>query len=274
MTSTPSSASATALTFKNQMKKIALITGGARGIGYGCSIALAKEGFNLVIAGRRPEADCAEALKALRALGVEVAYTVCNIASREEREALIEFAKTQFGSLHVLVNNAGIAPKSRADILDATESSFDEVMEINLKGPYFLTQAAARWMVEQKKANPQYSGCIINVSSISATVVSVNRGEYCLSKAGVSMATQLWAARLAEYGINVYEIRPGVIATDMTAGVKGKYDTIIENGGIPLQRWGFPEDIGKAAAALACGAFPYTTGQVFMIDGGMTIPQL
>lgn len=256
------------------MKKTALVTGGARGIGYGCSTSLAKEGFNLVIAGRRPEADCAEALEALRALGAEVAYTVCNISSREGREALLAFAKTQFGSLHVLVNNAGIAPKNRADILEATEESFDEVMNTNLKGPYFLTQACARWMVEQKQADPLYAGCIINVSSISATVVSVNRGEYCLSKAGVSMATQLWAARLAEYDINVYEIRPGVIATDMTAGVKGKYDAIIEKGGIPLRRWGFPEDIGKAAAALATGAFPYTTGQVFMVDGGMTIPQL
>jgi len=256
------------------MKKTALVTGGARGIGFGCSTSLAKEGFNLVIAGRRPEADCKEALDTLRALGAEVAYTVCNISSHEEREALLAFAKAQFGSLHVLVNNAGIAPKTRADILDATEESFDEVMNTNLKGPYFLTQAAARWMVEQKQADPLYLGCIINVSSISATVVSVNRGEYCLSKAGVSMATQLWAARLAEYGINVYEIRPGVIATDMTAGVKGKYDAVIENGGIPLRRWGFPEDIGKAAAVLATGAFPYTTGQVFMVDGGMTIPQL
>ncbi len=256
------------------MKKTALVTGGARGIGYGCSISLAQEGFNLVVAGRRPEADCAEALDALRALGAEVAYTVCNIASREEREVLLSFAKTQFGSLHVLVNNAGIAPKNRADILEATEESFDEVMNTNLKGPYFLTQACARWMVEQKQTDPLYTGCIINVSSISATVVSVNRGEYCLSKAGVSMATQLWAARLAEYGIHVYEIRPGVIATDMTAGVKGKYDAIIEKGGIPLRRWGFPEDIGKAAAALASGVFPYTTGQVFMVDGGMTIPQL
>ena len=256
------------------MKKTALVTGGARGIGYGCSTALAKEGFNLVIAGRRPEADCAEAIEALRALGADVAYKTGDVSKPEEREALLKFARTKFGALHVLVNNAGIAPSKRNDILEATEESYDEVMDTNLKGPYFLTQAAARWMVEQKLADSQFWGCIINVSSISATVASVNRGEYCLSKAGVSMATQLWAARLAEYGINVYEIRPGVIESDMTAGVKAKYDALIASGGIPLRRWGFPDDIGKTVAVLATGTLPYTTGQVILVDGGMTIPRL
>jgi NAD(P)-dependent dehydrogenase (short-subunit alcohol dehydrogenase family) len=256
------------------MKPVAIVTGGSRGIGYGCATHLARQGFDLVIAGRRPEADCAPALDALRALGARVAYAVCDVADRSQREALIALAKSEFGRLHVLVNNAGVAPKERRDILDATEESYDVVLGTNLKGPYFLTQAAARWMVEQKQADPAFWGCIVNVSSISATVVSVNRGEYCLSKAGVSMATQLWAARLAEYGICAYEVRPGVIATDMTAGVTAKYDKIIADGGIPIRRWGQADDVGKTVAALASGAFAYTTGQVVMVDGGMTIPRL
>ena len=255
-------------------KRIALVTGGARGIGLGCSLALAKEGFDLVVAGRRPEADCAAALDALRQAGARVAYAVCDVASAEYRSALLDAARRAFGRLHVLVNNAGVAPRQRADILEATEESFNDVLDTNLRGPYFLTQAVARWMIEQQRADTAYRGCIVNVSSISATVVSTSRGEYCLSKAGVSMATQLWAARLAEFGINVYEIRPGVIATDMTAGVKAKYDAVIANGGIPLRRWGLPEDVGRAVGALATGALPYSTGQVLMVDGGMTIQQL
>lgn len=256
------------------MKKTALVTGGARGIGFGCSSALAKAGFNLVVAGRRPEADCSDALDTLRALGAAVVYRVCDIACADARLALVDTAWATFGSLHVLINNAGIAPRERRDLLDATEASYDEVMGANLKGPYFLTQAVARRMLEARAADPEWTGCIINISSISATVASVNRGEYCLSKAGVSMATQLWAARLAPHGITVYEIRPGIIATDMTAGVKEKYDTLIQNGGIPQGRWGVPDDIGKAAAALASGTLAYATGQVIVLDGGMTIPQL
>ena len=252
----------------------ALVTGGARGIGFGCSKALAGAGFDIVVAGRRPEKDCAEALGELRAHGTRVEYTECDVADAAQRAALVAFARERLGGLNVLVNNAGIAPRERADILEARPEIFDEVMDTNLKGPYFLTQAVANWFVEQKAANPEHRAVIVNISSISATVVSVNRGEYCISKAGISMATQLWAARLAEYGINVYEIRPGVIATDMTSGVKAKYDAIIAGGGIPIKRWGFPEDIGAAVAALASGAFSYTTGQVIMVDGGMTIPRL
>ena len=256
------------------MRKVAIVTGGCRGIGFGVSKALAQAGFDLLAAGRRPEADCAAALDELRSFGGKVAYAVCDVADRGQREALVALAKSEFGRLDVHVNNAGVAPKVRNDILDATEESFDFVMTTNLKGPYFLTQSVARWMVEQKKADPAYWGCIVNLSSISATVVSVNRGEYCLSKAGVSMATQLWAARLAEFGINVYEVRPGVIATDMTSGVKAKYDKVIADGGIPIRRWGFPDDIGRAVSALASGAFQYSTGQVIMVDGGMGIQQL
>lgn len=256
------------------MKPVALVTGGCRGIGLGVSTELARAGFDLVLGGRRPEADCAAALDGLRALGARAVYAVCDVADAAQRANLVETARREYGRLNVLVNNAGVAPKVRNDILDATEESFDFVLTTNLKGPYFLTQAVARWMVEQKKADSAFRGSIVNVSSISATVVSVNRGEYCLSKAGVSMATQLWAARLAEFGLNVYEVRPGVIMTDMTAGVKAKYDKVIADGGIPLRRWGFPEDIGKAVAALVSGSFAYTTGQVVMVDGGMTVQNL
>ena len=256
------------------MNKTALVTGGARGIGFGCSEALAKAGFDLVAAGRRPEADCAEALAKLRAFGTRVEYAVCDVADPAQRAALVAFTLEKFGALNVLVNNAGIAPRERADILEAKPEIFDEVMETNLKGPYFLTQAVARQMVAQKNAAPDSPGVIVNISSVSAAVASVNRGEYCISKAGVSMATQLWAARLAEFGINVFEVRPGIIATDMTSGVKAKYDAFIENGGIPIKRWGYPGDVGAMVAALASGAFAYATGQVIMADGGMTLRRL
>ncbi len=170
---------------------------------------------------------------------------------RVERESIIAKVKEHYGQLHVLVNNAGIPPKERKDILEATEKSFDEVISVNLKGSYFLTQKVANWMIDQKKNDKEFSGCIINISSISATVVSVNRGEYCISKAGLSMATQLFAVRLGEFNIPVYEVRPGVIYTDMTAGVKEKYDKLIEEGLCVQQRWGLPEDVGKAVAVVS-----------------------
>jgi NAD(P)-dependent dehydrogenase (short-subunit alcohol dehydrogenase family) len=182
--------------------------------------------------------------------------------------------KDHYGRLHVLVNNAGVAPKERRDILDATEESFQYVLSTNLQGAYFLTQSAANWMIAQKNTDSGFRGCIINVSSISATVVSVNRGEYCIAKAGLSMATQLFAARLGEFDIPVYEVRPGVIKTDMTAGVTEKYDKLIEGGLCVQKRWGYPDDVGKAVASLAKGDFPYSTGQVIMVDGGLTMPRL
>jgi NAD(P)-dependent dehydrogenase (short-subunit alcohol dehydrogenase family) len=167
-----------------------------------------------------------------------------------------------------------VAPKVRADILEATEESYERVMKINLQGPYFLTQAAANWMVEQQKADASFGGCIVNISSVSATVASTSRGEYCISKAGVSMATQLWAARLGEFNIPVYEIRPGIIQTDMTAAVKEKYDKLIGQGLLVQARWGVPEDIGKAVAMLARGDLAYSTGQVILVDGGQTVQRL
>lgn len=255
-------------------KPVALVTGGSRGIGHGCALALAQSGFDLAIGGRRPAAECASALDALRQAGADVFYAVCDVADAAQRATLLAAIQERFGRLNVLVNNAGIAPRERLDLLDATEESFEHVVRTNLQGPYFLTQAVARWLVSQKQAEAAFRGCVVNVSSISATVASVNRGEYCISKAGVSMATQLWAVRLAEFALPVYEVRPGVIATDMTSGVQAKYDRLIADGLIPERRWGQPEDVGRAVAALARGEFPYATGQVLLIDGGLTIPRL
>ena len=256
------------------MKRVALVTGGTRGIGFGVACSLAEAGFDLTVCGVRAEDAVTEPLQALRKLGAEVAYAACDVGDATARRALLDTVREQFGRLHVLVNNAGVAPRQRLDILEATEDSFEWVLKTNLQGPYFLTQAVAAWMVEQQAADSAWKGSIINVSSISATVASPSRGEYCVSKAGVSMATQLWAARLGEYDIPVYEVRPGVTATDMTAGVQEKYDRLIEEGLCVQKRWGTPADVGLAVTALARGDFPYSTGQVIMVDGGLTIPRL
>ena len=257
------------------MKKIALVTGGARGIGFGISSALAKEGYNLTICGTKDESQATEAMAALKALGAEVLYCKCDISNKDARTQMLDAIKSRFGHLDFLVNNAGIAPKERKDILDADEESFESLIRTNLQGPYFLTQATARWMVEQRKADSSFAGVIVNVSSVSADVASVSRGEYCISKAGVAMATKLWAARLAEFGTTVYEIRPGIIKTDMTSAVQGKYDKLIAEGQLLLQsRWGLPEDIGRAVAMLCRGDLAYSTGSVINIDGGMTVPRL
>jgi 3-oxoacyl-[acyl-carrier protein] reductase len=256
------------------MKRVALVTGGTRGIGLGVALALARERFDLCVCGLRDEPAVAEPLTALRKAGADVLYARCDVADGAQRADLLAAIRARFVRLHVLVNNAGMAPRERRDILEAGEESFAEVLRVNLQGPYFLTQAVARWMIEQRKADPGWTGCIINVSSISATVASVSRGEYCVSKAGVSMATQLWAARLGEYNLPVYEVRPGVTATDMTAGVREKYDRLIADGLCLQRRWGTPEDVGRAVAALARGDLPYSTGQVILVDGGLTVPRL
>ncbi|MEO6095987.1 MAG: 3-ketoacyl-ACP reductase [Fibrobacteria bacterium] len=254
-------------------KRVAAITGGGRGIGLGISTSLAKEGFDLAICGQKEEKDV-ESLEGLRKLGAKVLYARANVAEARDREAFLEAVKATFGRLDVLVNNAGIAPKVRADILEAGEESFDELIRVNLRGPYFLTQKAAQWMISQRKEDPSLVQSIINITSISATVASVNRGDYCLAKAALGMSNQLWSVRLAEFGIPVYEVRPGVIKTDMTAGVTGKYDKLIADGLVPQNRWGFPEDVGKAVAMLARGDLPYSTGQVLMVDGGLTLSRL
>lgn len=241
------------------MKRVALVTGGSRGIGFGVAQALRKDGFEVAICGMRPTCDYQEFF-----------YCQCDIGDATARTRMLASIQQKFGHLHVLVNNAGVAPKVRADILDATEESFDYLIQTNLKGPYFLTQAVAKWMIEAKQP-----GCaIINVSSISATVASTNRGDYCISKAGVAMASQLWAARLGEHGIPVYEVRPGVIKTDMTSAVTAKYDKLLGEGLAIQKRWGTPEDVGKVVASLARGDFPYSTGAVLMVDGGLTVQRL
>jgi NAD(P)-dependent dehydrogenase (short-subunit alcohol dehydrogenase family) len=256
------------------MKKVALITGGSRGIGLGIAEHLARNGFDLAINGVRPAEAVTQPLGQLRELGADVLYCPGDISSREDRINMLAAITNHFGRLHVLVNNAGVAPKERRDILDATEESFEYVLSTNLQGPYFLTQKVANWMIDQGRKRADFTGCIINISSVSATVASVNRGEYCIAKAGVSMATQLFAARLGEYGIPVYEVRPGIIKTDMTAGVTEKYDRLIDGGLTVQKRWGYPDDVGKAVASLARGDFPYSTGQVLLVDGGLTLPRL
>lgn len=256
------------------MKKVALITGGSRGIGLGIAKSLASAGFDLAINGVRKEEDAREPLEALRQIGAEVVYCQGDVGDENARQSIFNTIKSHFGRLNILVNNAGVAPKERKDILEATEESFDYVVRTNLTSSYFLSQSAANWMISQKEGDKEFEAAIINISSISATVASVNRGEYCIAKAGMSMATQLFAVRLGEFNIPVYEVRPGIIATDMTSGVKEKYDRLFAEGLAVQERWGLPEDVGKAVAALAFGSFPYSTGQVIMVDGGMNIPRL
>jgi 3-oxoacyl-[acyl-carrier protein] reductase len=255
-------------------KPIALVTGGSRGIGFGVAQRLAQEGWDLSICGVRAEAEAAAALDGLRLLGAEVQYVAADVGDRAARERLVAAVRARWGRLDLLVNNAGVAPSVRADLLEADEESFARLLRINCQGPYFLTQAVAKWMIEQRQAEPARKPAIVFVTSISATVASINRGDYCISKAGLAMAAQLWAARLGGEGINVYEIRPGVIATDMTAGVTGKYDDLIAKGLTIQPRWGTPEDLGKAVAALARGDFPYSSGSVFHVDGGLTVGRL
>ncbi len=265
---------ATAAQEPRASRGVALVTGGSRGIGLGCARALAREGWDLAVCGVRAEAEVQPVLSELRESGGDALYVQADIATDDAADRLVEAIRSRFGRLDLLVNNAGIAPSERRDILEATRESFDRLIRTNLRGPYFLTQAVARWMLEQKKANVGAAYCVIFITSISATVASVNRGEYCMSKAGLSMASQLWAARLAPEGIPVYEVRPGIVKTDMTAGVAAKYDAMIRQGLIPQNRWGFPEDIGKAVAMLARGELPYSTGQVILVDGGMSVERL
>lgn len=256
-------------------RRAALVTGGRRGIGLGVAVALAKDGFDVALCGVQPEASASDALDAVRRAGAASAvYIQADVSAPEDRERLLDAVRARFDALHVLVNNAGVAPEARADLLDMTPASYARVMRINLEGPFFLTQAAARWMIDQRAADAGWRGCIVNVSSISATAASVNRGEYCISKAGVAMATRLWAVRLAGEGIPVYEVRPGVIRTDMTAGVKEKYDGLIAAGLLPQARWGEPDDVGRAVAMLARGDLAYSTGQVVMVDGGFSLERL
>lgn len=249
-------------------EEVALVTGSRRGIGLGIVTALGSGGFNVVLNGTTPLSESKEAIEKVRSTGVRAIYVQADISVASERETLIGRTEEGFGRLDILVNNAGVAPKARLDILESTEESFDRVLSVNLKGPYFLTQRVANWMIEQKKKDEHRNPKIINISSNSAYTVSLARGEYCMSKAGVSMMTALYAIRLAEYGIGVYEIRPGIIETDMTAAVKEKYDRLISEGLTPIKRWGTPEDVGEAVLAIAKDYLPYSTGEIINVDGG------
>lgn len=266
------------------MNSVALITGASRGIGRGIALALAETGFDLVInyAGNRKAAEqtAADCITRAGGAGKTIGTEICqaDIALTDDRRKLVQFTRERFGRLDLLVNNAGVAPNVRADLLEAGEESFDRLININVKGPYFLTQLVARWMIEQVAAQspPALSTRpkIITISSISAYTASTNRGDYCIAKAALSMLTPLYATRLAEHGINVYEIRPGIIATDMTGPVKEKYDTLIAEGLTPISRWGQPDDIGKAVCAIARDLFPFSTGEVINVDGGFHLRRL
>jgi NAD(P)-dependent dehydrogenase (short-subunit alcohol dehydrogenase family) len=257
------------------MSRVALVTGGNRGIGRGITRRLLADGFAVSILATREEP--ADVLGELRELG-EVRYVRGSVAEPQDHKRYVQDAVGAWGRLDVLVNNAGVGPTIRDDLLDAGTASFDRVLGINLRGPYFLTQAFARAVIELRgplnAAPEQPVATIVNVSSISARTVSTNRGEYCISKAGVAMATQLWAARLAQEGIVVYEVRPGVIATEMTAGAAEKYDALFAGGLAPMPRWGRSADVGGAVGMLVAGNTPYSTGEIFHVDGGMHIPRL
>ena len=255
------------------MKKIAIVTGGSRGIGFAIAHRLGLDGFAVVIFATTPENKNRENLNLLEADGIEYHYVQGNIGSTEDRQRLVAEAVSRFGGVHVLVNNAGVAPKVRNDLLEMTEESFDYVVGINTKGTMFLTQAVANQMLKQPMAGKK-RGTIVNVSSCSAEVSSASRGEYCVSKAGVSMLTTLYADRLAREEILVHEVRPGVISTDMTAGVHEKYESLIEQGIFPIARWGTPEDVAGAVSAFCGDAFLYTTGNYIDIDGGFHIKRL
>ena len=257
----------------NIMKKVAIVTGSSRGIGYAIARRLGRDGFRVVVSATGPQEKYEQVLAGLTADGIEWRYIRCDIADHDSRLHLIEETVRQFGRIDVLVNNAGVAPKVRADLLEMTEESFDRVVGTNTKGNLFLTQAAAKQMLRQEPIGKK-RGTIINISSCSSEVSSVSRGEYCVSKAGVSMLTTLFADRLAGEGILVNEIRPGVIATDMTSTVTGKYDKLIADGAFPIARWGTPEDIANAVSVFAGDDFLYTTGSHLDVDGGFHIKRL
>lgn len=255
-------------------ERVALVTGASRGIGRGIALALAQSGWAVVI-NYRGQAEAAQATaQDVSAAGGRSLVVQADIGQAEDRTRLIAAPLETFGRLDLLVNNAGMAPRKRMDILETTEASYDEVMAVNLKGPFFLTQAAANAMVQLVHAGAVERPLIVNIGSMSAYTSSPNRAEYCLSKAGVGMMTALFADRLAEFGIHVYEVRPGIIATDMTSVVKERYDRLIGEGLTPIRRWGEPDDIGRAVVALAEGYFPFSTGEVINVDGGFHMRRL
>lgn len=253
---------------------VAIVTGASRGIGRAIAEGLGKLGYSIAI-NYNSNADAAkEAAALVEQAGGKAHIVQANIGSLDDHKRLLEETTSAFGPVNLLVNNAGVAPKVRADLMEMGEESYDFVLDTNLKGPFFLTQLVANHMIKTGRREG-VTQSIVNIGSISAYAASVNRGEYCMAKAGIGMLTQLFAARLAEEGINVYEVRPGIIATDMTSGVQDKYNKlIIDDGLTPIRRWGKPEDIAKAVAAIAGGGFPFSTGEVFNVDGGFHMKTL
>jgi NAD(P)-dependent dehydrogenase (short-subunit alcohol dehydrogenase family) len=252
----------------------ALVTGSSRGIGRGIAYALAEAGYDIMINYASNEAAATEAAHGVISRGTRAEIARANVTNVDEGVELVNQSIAAFGRLDMLVNNAGIAPRVRADLLEADPNSYDEVMATNLRGPYFLTQHAANRMIEMKAAGTVDIARIVVISSISAYTASVSRGEYCVSKAGLTMLTRLFADRLAEHGFTVNEIQPGIIETDMTGAVKDKYDPLIADGLTPIRRWGQPEDIGKAVAAIGLGYFDFTTGAAIPVDGGFHMRRL
>lgn len=255
------------------MKKIAIITGSRRGIGKGIAHALGANGYTVVLSATKDEAD--DVLAEFRAEGIDCIYVKCDVTKTEDREYLVDYVCDTYGRIDVLVNNAGVAPLVRGDLLAMEEASYDRVVGTNARSMFFMTQYVAKKMIDfQTKNLEDYHPRIISMSSISAYTSSTNRGEYCISKAAISMTTLLYADRLAEYGIPVFEVRPGMILTDMMSASKEKFGKLIEGGLLPIKRWGYPEDIGNCCVALCSGLLDYATGQVINADGGFHIRRL
>jgi NAD(P)-dependent dehydrogenase (short-subunit alcohol dehydrogenase family) len=252
-------------------RQVALVTGASRGIGRAIAIALARDAAcDVVINFASNQAAAEEVQREIESTGAKAIIVKADVSIAAERQQLVDQTISAFGRIDLLVNNAGVAPNARADLLDASEESFDRLININLKGPYFLTQLVARWLIDQKRPAQ-----IVNITSVSAYAASTSRGDYCIAKAGLAMMTKLFAARLAQHSINVFEIRPGIIETDMTESVKEKYDKLIfENDLTPIRRWGKPEDVAGAVVAIACGQLPFSTGEVINVDGGFHLRRL
>jgi NAD(P)-dependent dehydrogenase (short-subunit alcohol dehydrogenase family) len=262
-----------------KLRHVALVTGASRGIGRAIAVELGRVGYNVLINYRTNAAEAERTIEMVKAVapdGASVDTCAADVANDDDRRKLVAHTRDVFGRVDLLVNNAGIAPEQRVDLLQTSGESFDHLLNVNLKGPFFLSQLIANWMIEQKNSGAvsDYAPAIVNIGSVSAYAASPERAEYCISKAGMAMMTKLFAARLASEGINVYEIRPGVIATDMTATVKEKYDKAISGGLTPISRWGTPEDVGRAVAAIATGSFPFSTGEVINVDGGFHLRRL
>jgi 3-oxoacyl-[acyl-carrier protein] reductase len=255
-------------------ERVALVTGASRGIGRGIALALGAAGWQVAVNYRGNETAAVQTVATIQADGGTAQAFQANIAVAADRARLVDQVMERFGRIDLLVNNAGVAPRQRLDVLDVTVESYERVMDTNLKGPFFLTQHVARIMIDLLQAGTIDAPKIVNIGSMSAYTSSPNRGEYCLSKAGMSMMTLLFADRLAEYGINVYEVRPGIIATDMTSAVTEKYDALIAEGVTPIRRWGQPDDVARAVLALAEDYLPFSTGEVINVDGGFHFRRL